>query len=82
MKVLKFGAEWCSACKMLTKVLEDIESPIPVEEVDIEESQEVAIKYGIRGVPTMVIVDDSGNEIKRQVGLMNETQFKQFVNIQ
>lgn len=81
MKVLKFYADWCQPCKMLTRILADVESPLPIEEVNIDEQQDVAIKYGIRGVPTMVIVDDAGNEVKRQVGMMNEAQFKNFVSV-
>jgi thioredoxin-related protein len=39
----------------------------------------MAVKYGVRGVPTMVIVDDSGKEITRKVGMMNETQLLEFL---
>ena len=81
MKVLKFYADWCGPCKMLSRVLENIESPIAIESVDIDTNQEVAVKYAVRGVPTCVIVDDSGTEIKRQVGMMNEAQFKSFISV-
>ena len=81
MKVLKFGAEWCTACKMLTRVLEGVESNIPIEEINIDENQDISIKYGIRGVPTMILVDDSGTEIKRQVGMMTEAQYVTFTSV-
>jgi len=51
---------------------------VPVQEIDIEVDEAVAIRYGIRGVPTMVLLDDDGNEIKRKVGAMNEQQLLEF----
>jgi len=66
---------------MLSRVVENIASPLPIEDVNIDTSQDVAIKYGIRGVPTCVIVDDAGTEIKRHTGMMNEAQFKNFVSV-
>lgn len=80
MKVLKFGAEWCTACKMLTRVFESIDSAVPIEGINIDEHQDVAIKYGVRGVPTVVLVDGAGNEIKRHVGMMTEAQINKFLD--
>ena len=79
MKVLKFSASWCGPCKMLARVLEDVTSPVPIENVDIDENQDMAIRYSIRGVPTCVLVDDTGKEIKRVSGVLTENQFTQFV---
>ena len=81
MKVLKFSASWCQPCKMLAKTLEDYKGEVPIENIDIDESQEVAIRFGIRGVPTCVLVDDSGVEIKRQSGMMMLDQFEEFLKV-
>ena len=51
---------------------------VPVQEIDIEEDEAVAIRYGIRGVPTMVLLDEAGNELKRKVGTMNEQELLEF----
>lgn len=79
MKVLKFAAEWCGPCKMLSKTLEDYKGDVPVEEIDIDANQEVAIRYTIRGVPTLVLLDDAGNEIRRKSGMMMLSDFEKFV---
>ena len=84
MKVLKFYATWCAPCKGLSMVVDGIKDQvdIPFEDVDIQEQLELAAKYGIRSVPTMVIVDDEGVEIKRQSGMLNEEQLLAFIDVE
>ena len=67
-KILKFSATWCQPCKMLTKSLEKIDLDVPVEETDIDTQKDVAIKFGIRGVPTLVYLKDDV-EMGRLVGM-------------
>ena len=78
MKILKFAAEWCGPCKMLSKTLEGYDE-VPIEEIDIDKHQEVAIRYGIRGVPTLVLLDDNGTEVRRKSGMMMFNDFEKFV---
>jgi len=82
MKVLKFYAEWCGPCKSLTIALNNMRDKIsiPIEEVDIDNNKEIAMHYGIRSVPTMVLIDDNNAEIRRRVGLLNETQITEFMS--
>lgn len=83
MKTLKFYATWCGPCKAMSMVVESAKDklPMPVEDIDIDEQFEVARKYNVRSVPTLVVVDDSGTEVKRAVGSMNEKQFIEFLTI-
>ena len=83
MKLLKFHATWCQPCKMLSRVIEDAADKItmPMEEVDIDQNQELAIPYGIRGVPTLVIVDEEGKEVSRKSGMLMENQLLEFLNV-
>lgn len=84
MKVLKFYASWCAPCKGLAMVVNGIKDQvdIPFEDVNIEENVELAAKYGIRSVPTMVIVNEDGTEVKRQSGLLNEEQLLSFIDVE
>ena len=81
MKVLKFYAEWCGPCKALTQVIKKAgdKVTIPVEDVNIDENVMLSQQFGIRSVPVMVLVDDKENELKRQVGLINEEKLLEFL---
>jgi len=81
MKVLKFYADWCGPCKALTEVIKKAgdKVTIPVENVNIDENVFLAQEFRVRSVPTMVLVDDTENEIKRQVGLVNEEKLLEFL---
>lgn len=81
MKLLKFYAEWCGPCKALTQIIKNAgdKVTIPVEDVNIDENIMLAQQFNIRSVPVMVLVDDKENEIKRQVGLINEEKLLEFL---
>ena len=77
-ELIKFSAAWCGPCKMLSKVMEGADLGIPVKEVDIDEQFEVAATYQIRGVPTLVLLED-GKEVKRKTGMMQLKELKEFI---
>lgn len=80
MKVLKFSATWCGPCKALSNILEQYYSgDVAIEEVDIDDQKELTAEYGIRVVPTCVLLDDNGNEIRRKSGVMMEDEFEEFI---
>lgn len=81
MQLLKFQASWCQPCKMLSKTMEGISHPLieSKQEIDIDEDMSKAQQYGIRGVPTLILVDDDGKEVKRQTGYISETQILKFL---
>lgn len=68
MKVLKFYATWCGPCKAMSMILNGMDNLPEIEEVDIDENTELTAQYGIRSVPTLVKLDDAGNEVDRYVG--------------
>lgn len=81
MKLLKFYATWCLPCKSLSTVMENMTLPIAVESVDIDQNNDLARKHNVRSVPTIVVVDDTGTEIKRAVGIMNAKQLMTFLEV-
>lgn len=83
MKILKFYATWCAPCKALSATIDSIkdEIPIVIEEIDSDENMDMARKYNVRSLPTMIMVDGD-KEIKRQAGLMSVEQLKDFVTVE
>lgn len=78
-KCLKFGATWCSPCKALKPIFEKVSQMeefknVEFIEYDIEEedAEELVIKYGIRSVPTVVLLDDQDNVLKKSIGNIPE----------
>ena len=74
-RIIRFTASWCGPCKALAKNLEVANLELPIEVIDIDVHDEMAVEYGIRSVPTLVMMD--GNiEVKRMTGskTVNELQ--------
>ena len=73
--LVDFYAEWCGPCKMLAPVLESIASSrdnsYKIIKVDVDKHDDLARKYGIMSVPTMLIMKD-GNIEKSMVGYLPE----------
>jgi len=80
MKVIRFTASWCQPCKMLEKNLESIKTNIPIEVVDIDENTEAAMNFGIRSVPTLVMLDENYNILKKQTGVQSLKQLEEWFN--
>lgn len=70
MQVLFFGAPWCSACGPAKRVVEKEASMAGVQfsYIDTDFSPETASHHAVRGLPTVVIRDDQGNETARLTG--------------
>ena len=70
--LIDFYADWCGPCKALSPIIDDIaknETHIAVGKVNVEEEKELATKYGVRSIPTMVVFKN-GKEVNRLVGFL------------
>lgn len=63
-KLVKFGASWCAPCKSASKMLQAFD-PELVQEVDITTDGALAEQYGIKNIPTFVLINANGDEIDR-----------------
>ena len=70
--IVDFWAPWCGPCRMLAPVLEQVadavDGKVKVVKLNTDEEQAIASKYGIQGIPTMILFKN-GEPVSRQVGL-------------
>ena len=76
-KILRFTASWCQPCKGLAMNLEAAELTLPIEVIDIDVMSDVAIEFGIRSVPTLVMMEDN-TVLKRITGMQTVQQLKEW----
>lgn len=79
MNILRFTASWCEPCKALEKIISEAALPLDITIIDIENDPFKAASYGIRGVPTLVLMEGS-TEVSRKVGLMTLPQLLEWVH--
>jgi thioredoxin 1 len=80
--LLQFSAEWCGPCKMLSPIIDDLASQydnISVVKINVDESSQTAMKYNIRGVPTVLFIKD-GEIIDRFSGFKPKPEIEEKIN--
>lgn len=74
--LLDFTAKWCGPCKMMNPLLEEIlkenSENISIYKVDVDDSPEIAQQYGVKAMPTFVLMKN-GSELKRRTGATNKS---------
>ena len=78
-KIIRFTAAWCNPCKSLAKNLEEVNSSIPIEVIDIDIHSDIAVEYGIRSVPTLVMMEENV-VLKRLTGTKTTTELRNWIN--
>jgi len=81
--VVDFWAEWCGPCKMIGPHLEEISEAmagkVKVAKLNIDENPDIAVKYGVRSIPTLVMFKD-GEPASIQVGAKPKSALVDWVN--
>ncbi len=79
--LLDFTATWCGPCQTMNPVVEKlVRNNYPVRQVDIDRSPDVAHRYGVKAVPTFIVVDARGRALSKTSGVMTATQLASFYN--
>lgn len=80
-KLLKFGADWCGPCRLLTNEIK--KTPIEgveVVEIDVDQADDLVDVYGITQVPELILKDDNGQVLWRHQGYLPTQQIQQTIN--
>ncbi len=79
--VVDFSATWCGPCKMLAPVIHELSdemTDIPFFNVDVDDDMDIAEKYGIQSVPTVIVLKN-GEEAARSLGFKPKAVYQAFI---
>jgi thioredoxin 1 len=81
--LMDFWAEWCGPCKMLAPILDQIaeeyKGRVQIAKLDVEESQSIAMKFGVRSIPTLILFKDGVVEAQH-VGMLSKEQLTKLLD--
>jgi thioredoxin 1 len=78
-QILYFTASWCGPCRMLGPIMESVKGQVNYSKLDVDVEQDLAVKYKVRSVPTLVLVEN-GVEKNRLVGVHQAPEILNFYN--
>jgi thioredoxin 1 len=81
LKIVKFGTPTCGPCKLQETFLDNFVKEgfdVEIEKVDASEDMDKAEEFGVSTVPTLIVFDESGTEVKRFIGLTQTKQLSEF----
>lgn len=77
-KLIIFSAAWCGPCKMMAPAVEELQEKYPglITKYDVDQEIDLRTHYGVQAVPTIIVVDDAGEEITRKMGGLPKSQLE------
>ena len=78
--ILYFSATWCGPCKALAPIMESLKGQVTYKKVDIDQEFDLAAKHSVRSVPTLVLIDETGEVQGRLVGTQSSQNILDFYN--
>lgn len=84
MKVSVYSASWCASCGTLKQSLNSIcTNDLEIEVLDVDTlGMQALSKVGIKGIPSIILYDNQGNEIKRKSGALTKKQLEVFLGLE
>jgi len=83
--LLDFWAEWCGPCKMIAPILDEVAKDygdrVQIAKINVDENQQVPAKFGIRGIPTLILFKN-GEVAAQKVGALSKKQLTEFLDTQ
>lgn len=83
--LVDYWAEWCGPCKMIAPILDEVagayEGKLQVAKMNVDENRDVPAKFGIRGIPTLMLFKD-GQIAATKVGALSKAQLMAFIDEQ
>ena len=79
--LIDFYAEWCGPCQMLSPIVEQVAQEndnIKVVKVNVDENQSLAVEFGIKAIPTLIVIKE-GKEANRAVGMLSKAELLELV---
>jgi thioredoxin 1 len=80
--VVDFWAEWCGPCRMIAPALEELSNEfgekVTIAKINIDENPQVPMKYGVRGIPTLMVFNN-GQVAATKVGALPKTKIKEWI---
>ena len=79
-KILYFSAAWCGPCQTLGPIMESLKGDINYQKIDVDNNQDLSMQYGVRNIPTLILLDENGEVKGRKVGLQTKQDILSFYN--